>query len=200
MIYKNLARYEELGISDEMIMVAFQHCRDPLLIEVTNHVLNATLAEGRPERPGRHHWFIALFERLAPFLGDIKLVINMQVRFMGGPAVVAGFFDTTLVVQYSYFWLWVSSMRLQDEPCSWTAPLPPDAEAAYQRGELAFKDAWLAHGCNGAGMERVQNQHGFFVAPTHYPNTREVTPVWSIYSMTSCFGGERPQCDHPQCE
>ena len=154
MIFENLRPYEAAGISEAAIMAGFAQCHDPLLIRITGHAVNATLAGGRPGRAGRHHWYIDLFRRLAPHLGDTLLVLNMQ-----------------------------------DEPCSWTAPLPAPAQAAYSAGALGLEAAWLAHGCDGAGLRRLRQLHGFFVSPLTFPATREPTPVWSLYSLPACFGG-----------
>lgn len=78
-------------------------------------------------------------------------------------------------------------INLMDEPCSWTAPIPPAAEAALRDGSLGFKDAWLKYGCDAVGMAKMKKLHGLFVSPETYPFTREKVPVWSLYSVPGCF-------------
>lgn len=165
MIFENLRPYEQAGISEAMIMQAFRECHVTLLVEVKNHTVRATLKEGTINGPDPNR------------PQQIDWIIMFFQR-------LAPFLPDTRI-----------AVNSRDEPCSWTSPIPAESEAAYQAGRLSLQDAWLQHGCDGVGMARMKQLHGFFVSPATFPATRSRVPVWSIYSIPSCFGGGHLQRD-----
>lgn len=91
-------------------------------------------------------------------------------------------------------------LNLHDTPAAWTAPLPPDTEAALANGSLALGAALAAHGCDAVSSElaeaRRQGLHGFFQAENrgYYwagfnPYERGLMPVLSWTTVPGCFAG-----------
>lgn len=91
-------------------------------------------------------------------------------------------------------------LNLHDTPAAWTAPLPPEAEAALANGSLSLGQALAAHGCDAVSQEladaRRQGLHGFFQPENrgyYYagfnPYQRGMMPVFSWTTVPGCFSG-----------
>ncbi|KAL4448299.1 hypothetical protein ABPG75_005518 [Micractinium tetrahymenae] len=76
-----------------------------------------------------------------------------------------------------------------DKPRSWVAPLPPAAEAALRSGALGEREAWLRHGCDGAGagFAALRSRHAAF-ARTGVRVVRGLLPVFSGATIPGCYG------------
>lgn len=157
MIFTNLKPYETEGIPDDMIERALYKCRDTMMVEISENETGKVL--DTTLKPGSTYEGLLRKDWFDDFFQQLLPFLP----------------NTKLVI------------NLMDEPCSWTAPLPPEDEAAYAAGDLSLEEAWLRHGCDSVGMARMKDVHGFFVSPATFPATREKVPAWSWYSIPGCF-------------